>query len=111
MLGRLQMPIEKAIAEYVKLSEDVFKDRKWNGSTIYKGTKLRDALRTMVRETTGNEAEMMNKGEINNKCKSVVFAMARHNLNADSRRPPMTRVRKLRGPHPAVVETSSYEFR
>ncbi|CAE7199747.1 unnamed protein product [Rhizoctonia solani] len=88
MLGRLQMPIEKAIEEYVKLTEDVFRDRKWTGtsiwrgSTMYKSTKLQEALKAMVRASTGNEAAMMRNSSVTDGCKTVVFAMAKHNLNA-----------------------------
>ncbi|CAE7123276.1 unnamed protein product, partial [Rhizoctonia solani] len=82
MLGRLQMPIDKAVREYAKFVKNVFKDRKRIGSTMYKGTKLQEALKLMVRETTGNEAEMMNNGRTSDGCKTVVLAMARHNMNA-----------------------------
>ncbi|CAE6432310.1 unnamed protein product, partial [Rhizoctonia solani] len=82
MLGRLQMPIDKAISEYVKFVEDAFREKKRSGPTMYKRTKLQEALKALVRETTGNEAEMMRKGQAVNECKTVVFAMARHNLNA-----------------------------
>ncbi|CAE7228203.1 unnamed protein product, partial [Rhizoctonia solani] len=88
MLGRLQMPIERAIAEYVKLTEHVFKDRKWarlsmwSASTMYKGTKMQEALKAMVRESTESEAAMMRDTSATDGCKTVVFAMAKHNLNA-----------------------------
>ncbi|CAE6521936.1 unnamed protein product [Rhizoctonia solani] len=70
MLGRLQMPVDKAITEYVKLMEDVFREKKWSRPTMYKGTKLQNALKVMVREATGNEAEMMNSGQASNGCKT-----------------------------------------
>ncbi|CAE6430660.1 unnamed protein product, partial [Rhizoctonia solani] len=82
MLGRLQMSIDKAISEYVKFVEHVFKEKKWSAPTMYKGTKLQEALRAMIRGATGNEAEMINKGQASDGCKTVVFAMARHNLTA-----------------------------
>ncbi|CAE6459057.1 unnamed protein product [Rhizoctonia solani] len=82
MLGRLRMPIDKAISEYAKLTRDVFKDKKISGSSMYKGTKMQDALKTMVRNATGDEGEMMNEGREDHGCKTVIFAMARHNLNA-----------------------------
>ncbi|KAL5637740.1 hypothetical protein ACGC1H_002111 [Rhizoctonia solani] len=82
MLGRLRMPIEQAITEYAKLAQDVFKDKKIGGSSMYRGTKLQDALKTMVRDATGDEGEMMNEGREDDGCKTAVFAMARHNLNA-----------------------------
>ncbi|CAE6420323.1 unnamed protein product, partial [Rhizoctonia solani] len=47
MLGRLRMPVQKAIEEYVKLMKSVFTDKKSIGSTVYKGAKLKEALRTM----------------------------------------------------------------
>ncbi|KEP45484.1 calcium-independent phospholipase A2-gamma, partial [Rhizoctonia solani 123E] len=82
MLGRLRMPVEKAKLEFAKLAEDVFKDKKISGTTMYKGTKLQEALKTLVREATGDEGETMNEDREGGACKTVVFAMARHNLNA-----------------------------
>ena len=64
------MPIEKAIAEYAKLVKEVFKEKKRTGSTMYKATKLQDALKTMVREATEDEGEMMKDGRGDNGCKT-----------------------------------------
>ncbi|KEP46389.1 calcium-independent phospholipase A2-gamma [Rhizoctonia solani 123E] len=82
MLGRLRMPVDKAILEYAKLVREVFKEKKMTGRSMYKGTKLQDALRAMVRETTGDEGEMMNERRGDGGCKTAIFAMARHNLDA-----------------------------
>ncbi|CUA72935.1 Kinesin light chain [Rhizoctonia solani] len=82
MLGRLRMPIDKAIEEYAKLVQDVFKDKKMTGPSMYKRTKLEEALKTMIRNVTRNEGEMMSEGREDNGCKTMVFAMAKHNLNA-----------------------------
>ncbi|EUC58304.1 calcium-independent phospholipase A2-gamma, putative, partial [Rhizoctonia solani AG-3 Rhs1AP] len=82
MLGRLRMPVDKAIAEYAKLVKVVFKDKKISGPAMYKGTKLQEALNTMIREATGDEGERMVDDQKGTECKTVVFAMARHNLNA-----------------------------
>ncbi|CAE7072079.1 unnamed protein product [Rhizoctonia solani] len=82
MLGRLQMPIKKVISEYAKLVKEVFGERKYTGSTLYKGTKLQEVLKAMIRDATGNEGEMMNDGRESSGCRTVVFAMAGHNLNA-----------------------------
>ncbi|CUA77298.1 Nephrocystin-3 [Xenopus laevis] [Rhizoctonia solani] len=82
MLGRLRMPIEKAISEYAKLAKDVFQDTKLSGTTMYKATKLQDALKRMIREVTGDEGEMMSERREYTGCKTVVFAMAQHNQNA-----------------------------
>ncbi|CUA77727.1 Nephrocystin-3 [Danio rerio] [Rhizoctonia solani] len=79
MLGRLRMPIDKAISEYAKLVKDVFQDTKLSGTTMYKATKLQDALKRLVREVTGNERELMNERQEH---AGFVFAMAQHNMNA-----------------------------
>ncbi|KAL5631736.1 hypothetical protein ACGC1H_007292 [Rhizoctonia solani] len=82
MLGRLRIPVDKATAEYAKLVKEVFKDKKLSGPTMYKGTKLQEALKTMIREATGDEGERMIDDQRSAECRTVVFAMARHNLNA-----------------------------
>ncbi|KEP45663.1 calcium-independent phospholipase A2-gamma, partial [Rhizoctonia solani 123E] len=82
MLGRLRMPIDKAISEYAKLVKEVFRETKMIGPTMYKGTKLQNALKTMVREATGDEGEIMNEDTEHNACKTAIFAMSQHNLNA-----------------------------
>ncbi|CAE6457660.1 unnamed protein product [Rhizoctonia solani] len=82
MLGRLRLSVDKAIEEYARLVKDVFKDKKMSGPTMYKQTKLQEALKAMIRETTSNEKEKMREGQEGNGCKTVVFAMPRHNLNA-----------------------------
>ncbi|CUA68358.1 Leucine-rich repeat receptor-like protein kinase PXC2 [Rhizoctonia solani] len=80
MLGRLRMPIDKAISEYATLAKDVFQDTKLSGTTMYKATKLQVALKRMVQGATGDEGEMMNEHREHSGCKTVVFAMARHGL-------------------------------
>ncbi|CAE6539782.1 unnamed protein product [Rhizoctonia solani] len=79
MIGRLQMPIDKAIEEYAKMMESIFSEKKMSGPTMYKSTKLEEALKTVIRNAAGNEQERMMGGRGKN---GVVFAMARHNLNA-----------------------------
>ncbi|CAE6388418.1 unnamed protein product [Rhizoctonia solani] len=82
MLGRLKLSVDKAIEEYARLVKEVFKDKKMGGPTMYKQTKLQEALKTIIREAAKDEEEKMNEAQGNNGCKTVVFAMARHNLNA-----------------------------
>ncbi|CAE6439650.1 unnamed protein product [Rhizoctonia solani] len=82
MLGRLRMSVEMAIEEYAKLVKEVFKEKKLGGRTMYKQTKLEEALKALIRKATGDEGEKMNQGQDNSGCKTMVFAMARHNLNA-----------------------------
>ncbi|CAE6405052.1 unnamed protein product [Rhizoctonia solani] len=80
MLGRLRMSIQNAIQAYSDLMESVFTDKKSIGSTVYKGTKLQEALKTTVRNATGDQDEKMLETQAS-ECKTAVFAMAKHNLN------------------------------
>ncbi|KEP45593.1 kinesin light chain [Rhizoctonia solani 123E] len=84
MLGRLRISIDKVIEEYAKLIESIFSEKKLSGPTMYKGTKLQESLKTMIRDATGNEGEMMIEDETKQRCKTAVFAMARHSLNAST---------------------------
>ncbi|CAE6526229.1 unnamed protein product [Rhizoctonia solani] len=70
MLGRLRMPIEKAIEKYANLVKEVFKEKKMSGPTMYKATKLQEALKTMIREATGDGMEMMSEDQNDNPCKT-----------------------------------------
>ncbi|KAF8706020.1 Patatin-like phospholipase, partial [Rhizoctonia solani] len=85
MLGRLRMPIDKAIEEYVKLMKSVFSEKKLSvsGSAVYKAKNLQEALGVMIREATGDEEEMMigREGSTQNP-KTAVFAMGKINMNA-----------------------------
>ncbi|CAE6541991.1 unnamed protein product [Rhizoctonia solani] len=82
MLGRLQMPVVEAIEKYARFVKEVFTEKKLTGPTMYKSTNLQGALKKIVREATGDEDAMMDDDQENNPCKTVVFAMAKHNLNA-----------------------------
>ncbi|CUA74730.1 Kinesin light chain 1 [Rhizoctonia solani] len=82
MLGRLRMPVAKAIEKYAVFVKEVFTEKKLTGPTMYKSTNLQEALKRIVREATGDEGAMMDEDQENNTCKTVVFAMAKHNLNA-----------------------------
>ncbi|KEP55097.1 calcium-independent phospholipase A2-gamma [Rhizoctonia solani 123E] len=84
MLGRLRMPLDPAIQEYAKLIQGVFADKKiirTSGPSAYKGTKLREVLQQIVGKV-GKDGEMME--EIGNPegCKTIIFAMSKHNINA-----------------------------
>ncbi|CUA78387.1 Kinesin light chain [Rhizoctonia solani] len=82
MLGRLRMPVAKAIEIYARFVKEVFTEKKLTGPTMYKSTNLQEALKRIVREVTGDEGAMMDEDQEDNTCKTVVFAMAKHNLNA-----------------------------
>ncbi|CAE7052049.1 unnamed protein product, partial [Rhizoctonia solani] len=82
MLGRLRMPIDKSIEEYSKLMKKMFSEKKMTGPTLYKGKKLQKALKTMIQDTTGSSEEPMIDSRDQDVCRTVVFAMASHNLGA-----------------------------
>ncbi|KAG5633346.1 hypothetical protein H0H81_008542, partial [Sphagnurus paluster] len=49
MLGRLRMPIDKAIKAYVKLTKDVFSDKKLGrSSSIFKANQLEAGIKDIV---------------------------------------------------------------
>ncbi|KAG9086746.1 hypothetical protein FS749_003416 [Ceratobasidium sp. UAMH 11750] len=73
LLGRLCMPIDKAIECFKKLGEEVYSNKKAisksAGSTEYKTTKLKQTLRQIIRDVTGNEDERM-ETDSDPKCKT-----------------------------------------
>ncbi|CAE6444805.1 unnamed protein product [Rhizoctonia solani] len=82
MTGRLRMSAAKATEEYAKLMKSIFADKKaLRGTSAYKGTKLQQALQSMVEEATGNKNKMM-KYTGTDECRTMVFAMSKHNMNA-----------------------------
>ncbi|QRV84636.1 kinesin light chain [Ceratobasidium sp. AG-Ba] len=81
IVGRLGMSIQRAIECYVKLA-DVFSERKRIGTTTYKTTKLQAVLKGMIREVTGDENTRMMETKDSDKCRTMVFAMSAHNMNA-----------------------------
>jgi len=55
MLGRLRMDVETAIKHYDVLAKHVFSHpKRWRGDGKFKATRLEEAVKAMVRETTGN---------------------------------------------------------
>ncbi|KAG9100997.1 hypothetical protein FS749_011080 [Ceratobasidium sp. UAMH 11750] len=82
MLGRLRMPLDQVISCYQKLAE-VFSDQKLLGTSAFKMSKLRAALKSIVHDATGDEnARMLDTSPDADKCRTMVFARSRHNLNA-----------------------------
>jgi len=60
MLGRLRMGVETAIDTYNNLGKQVFSDPKrcqWRRDGKFKATKLEKAIKSVVREETGNSEE------------------------------------------------------
>jgi hypothetical protein len=74
MLGRLRIPLDQTIEHFAQLAKDVFSDKKHistsSGGTL-KSTKLQQALKDIVRKTTGDENEMMIDRQVDTgKCKT-----------------------------------------
>jgi len=55
MLGRLRMDIDTAIKRYNELTKNVFSDpKRWAGDGKFKAGKLEDAIKSVVKEITGD---------------------------------------------------------
>ncbi|QRV95648.1 kinesin light chain [Ceratobasidium sp. AG-Ba] len=82
LVGRLGLPLNQAMAEYTKIAE-VFSEQKIVGTTTYSITKLQKILKSIVKDATGDEnTSMLDKGAQGNQCRTMVFAMSKHNMNA-----------------------------
>lgn len=54
MLGRLRMDVDAAIKHYDNLAKDVFSDLKRWGDGKFKATKLEEAIKSVVKDITGD---------------------------------------------------------
>ncbi|CAE6527326.1 unnamed protein product, partial [Rhizoctonia solani] len=83
MLGRLRMPVHSAIVAYANLAKDVFSEKKRWGSGSFKTTRLKDSLRNIIQNATGDPDEpMMERQQAGTQCKTLMFAMSRHSIRA-----------------------------
>ncbi|KAG8678715.1 hypothetical protein FRC08_017562 [Ceratobasidium sp. 394] len=86
LIGRLHIPIDKVLKRFKRLGEEVYSSKKAisksAGSTEYKTTKLQQTLKDLMRDATGNEGEMMLEATPDPRCKTMIFAMSKHNMNA-----------------------------
>ena len=58
MLGRLRMDVDAAINSYSNLAQQVFSDpKRWPADGRFKATKLEEAIKSVVRDVTGNPDE------------------------------------------------------
>jgi hypothetical protein len=75
IVGRLRIPLDQAIKCYQKLAE-VFSERKLigtGGSGAFKTTKLKEVLKKIVWEATGDEnTRMIDNREDADKCRTCV---------------------------------------
>jgi len=65
MLGRLRMDVDTAIKHYAALAEQVFADpKRTGGDGKFKATKLEEAIKSVVKEVTGDsESSLLDGGE------------------------------------------------
>ncbi|CAE6436949.1 unnamed protein product [Rhizoctonia solani] len=86
MLGKLEMSIEEAIESYMRLTEAVFSNKKRGGITsgaAYKSTTLKDALRSIIQDVTGDGDKKMTEGAPKpDGCNTLIFATWKDNINA-----------------------------
>jgi len=55
MLGRLRMDVDTAIKHYGTLVKHVFsRPKRWQGEGKFKATRLEEAIKAMVKDTTGD---------------------------------------------------------
>ncbi len=58
MLGRLRMDVDVAINSYNTLAQQVFSERKrWLGDGRFKATNLKEVVKSVVQDITGNPEE------------------------------------------------------
>ncbi|QRV95549.1 kinesin light chain [Ceratobasidium sp. AG-Ba] len=83
LTGRLGMTTEQAIECFARLSDEVFSNEKIFGTPAFRASKMEKALKDIMQRRTKNKDEpMMEGGPSTNKCKLMVFAMPKHNMNA-----------------------------
>ncbi|KAG9076805.1 hypothetical protein FRC06_009314 [Ceratobasidium sp. 370] len=85
MVGRLRVPIDQAIQYYQKLSEAFSKKRPIAGDLgAFRMKRLQEVMKGIVKEVTGDEStKMIDTRPDASKCRTAVFAMSQHNMNAN----------------------------
>ncbi|KII83594.1 hypothetical protein PLICRDRAFT_444669 [Plicaturopsis crispa FD-325 SS-3] len=81
LLGRLRLTVDKAIEEYVKLTQTVFSETKqWSRSrTKYSANKLQNSMKDIINSSSGDaEMRMLNDS---NGCKIFVCAVPREHAD------------------------------
>ncbi|CAE6406186.1 unnamed protein product, partial [Rhizoctonia solani] len=85
MLGKLGMSIEEAIESYTRLMAAVFSNKKGGiiGRAAYKSTTLKDSLRSIIQDATGDgEKKMVEGAPKPDGCNTLIFAALKDNMNA-----------------------------
>ncbi|QRV88530.1 patatin-like phospholipase protein [Ceratobasidium sp. AG-Ba] len=84
LVGRLRVPVRQAIEYYQRLTDVFSKKRPIGGDEgAFKINKLATVVKAIVRDATGDENTGMLDTRLNaDRCKTMVFAMSKHNMNA-----------------------------
>ena len=84
MLGRLRMSVDECIEAYIKLSKEIFDDKKsflevrrLGGSAQYAASAMEEKMKDIIRSKTGDEDTKMGDPLRKECCKTFVVAIAR----------------------------------
>ncbi|KAF8961390.1 acyl transferase/acyl hydrolase/lysophospholipase [Flammula alnicola] len=84
MLGRLRMDVDQAIKYYDDLAKHVFSDpKRWGGDGKFKATKLEEAIKSVVKDVTGDSESPLLEGDEAGVCRTFICAMNAHNMTAN----------------------------
>jgi hypothetical protein len=71
MLGRLQMDVDTAIRHYDDLAKRVFSDQKrWIGDGKFKASNLEKAIKSAVKDVTGDSESPLLEGDESGVCRT-----------------------------------------
>jgi len=71
MLGRLRMDVDAAIKHYNELTKNVFSDpKRWAGDGRFKAGKLEEAIKSVVKEITGDSESRLLEGDEAGMCRT-----------------------------------------
>jgi len=70
MLGRLRMDVNTAIDRYDELAEQVFSKIKRFGDGKFKATNLEKAIKSVVKDVTGNSETLLLEEDQNGLCRT-----------------------------------------
>jgi hypothetical protein len=71
MLGRLRMDVDTAIKHYDDLAKHVFSDpKRWGGDGKFKAAKLEEAVKSTVKDMTGDSESPLFDGDGDGVCRT-----------------------------------------
>ena len=71
MLGRLRMDVDTAIDSYNNLAQQVFSDpKRWPADGRFKATKLEEAIKSVVKDVTGDSDSPLLEGDETRICRT-----------------------------------------